>query len=178
MKDVSIHVLTAEDADAAARFIALVNTGEATALPDLPTTKDEARAVIERVLAVGVPAFILRLYEGEGRICGFIAVSPENTSVLLGPLLHIGDWAGHAEAMLRAVLDAVHLRESRFLNKSETLSVRFYSANRNMRALIERHGGPVIDLTSAQQTSDAGSGLARSVRVQLGTIPLDSPRDR
>ena len=141
MKDVAIRPLTQQDTEAAARFISLDNTGEAAALPDLPTARAEAAHLLRRVLERELPAFTLRLYEGTGRICGLIALSPDDPSVLLGPLLHIGDWAGHADAMLTALRNALTSGRNTMVSENGMLSVRFYPGNRNMHSLVERHGG-------------------------------------
>ena len=172
MKDVAIRPITPQDVETAARFISLVNTGEATMFPDLAGTRAEITQMATRIVESGLPAFTLRLYEGEGRICGFIALSPDNPSLLLGPLLHIGDWAGHADAMFRALINAVGPADYQTRSGTDTFSVHFFPANRNMHAFVLRHDGRVVSADSREYAERNSAAMPRTTSLMCGLIPF------
>lgn len=166
MKDVAIKTLDFEDLREAAAFVDLVNTGEARFIPSLDADRDSLVAHFHTLLRMnGVPSpKLLRLYEGDGRVCGFLAATPRSEApayrsdyhshmaaaqsagessptgygdphrlVLGGPLLTVGDWAGHADALFNALVN--ELDES-----TNFLELDYYPANHNMRRFAERHG--------------------------------------
>ncbi|MFW5994989.1 MAG: hypothetical protein ACOCRN_02675 [Spirochaetia bacterium] len=159
MKDVSISKLVAENVQEAALFIDVMNSGEAAFVPSLAADRASIAGHLRTLLQLEeVPSpRVLRLYEGQGRICGFLGAAPRDPAmqsgsnfespapqlVLQGPLLSIGDWAGHADALFRSLIGEIS-KMAENGGYAKHLELEFYPANRNIRRFAERHGFTIV----------------------------------
>lgn len=151
MKDVAIMALSECDTDGTtlaelARFLELMACWPATAASGLPGERSKIAFFLRAILDSGGEILIIRLYQGEGRICGAIAAEWRQDGVTLhGPVLNIGDWAGHAEALLSSLARCMSERNLQ-LPESSHVVVPASKENRNLHRFARDHGFTISEL--------------------------------